>query len=142
MILLDTNILSEFMRPRPAPQVVTWLDAQPAEQVWVSAITRAEIGLGIALLPDGQRKQGLQKAANALFLEDFASRCLAFDETAAQAYAEIVALRIRCGRPMSVEDGQIASIALVHGLTLATRNTRDFEEIEALSLFNPWQGDS
>ncbi|MEF3169463.1 MAG: type II toxin-antitoxin system VapC family toxin [Deltaproteobacteria bacterium] len=138
MILLDTNVLSEFMRPAPAPRVVTWLDAQPVDQVWISAITRAEIELGIALLPDGQRKSGLQMAAMAMFMEDFAGRCLPFDESAATRYAGIVAMRIRLGRPISIEDAQIAAIALAHGLILATRNTGDFESIEGLSVVNPW----
>jgi predicted nucleic acid-binding protein len=140
MILLDTNVLSEFMRPVPAPQVVRWLDAQPADQVWVSAITRAEIELGVAQLPDGQRKLGLQMAANAMFAEEIAGHCLPFDESAATNYASIVALRTRFGRPFSVEDAQIAAVALTHGAVLATRNTGDFESIEGLSVVNPWLG--
>ena len=139
MILLDTNVLSEFMRPAPAAQVVAWLDAKASEQVWVCAVTRAEIELGVALLPDGQRKLGLQMAARAMFFEDFAGRCLPFDEQAAVCYADIVASRTRLGRPISVEDAQIAAIALAHGLSLATRNERDFELIEGLSVLNPWQ---
>lgn len=140
MILLDTNVLSEFMRAVPAPQVVRWLDAQPADRVWVSAITRAEIELGVALLPDGQRKLGLQIAAKAMFVEEFSGRCLPFDEFAATNYATIVALRTQLGRPISVEDAQIAAVALTHGLVLATRNTSDFELIEGLSVMNPWLG--
>lgn len=139
MILLDTNVLSEFMRPAPSVQVVTWLDAQASGQVWVCAVTRAEIELGVALLPDGQRKLGLQMAARAMFAEEFVGRCLPFDEQAATRYASIVASRIRLGRPISVEDAQIAAIALVHGLMLATRNERDFALIEGLSVVNPWQ---
>jgi toxin FitB len=139
MILLDTNVLSEFMRADPAVQVVAWLDAQVSDQVWVCAITRAEIGLGLALMPDGQRKQGLQRVSESMFAEDFPGQCLPFDESAAQRYAAIVATRNRSGRPISVEDAQIAAIALMHGLTLATRNERDFELIEGLSLVNPWQ---
>ncbi len=140
MILLDTNVLSEFMRPAPSTQLVTWLDAQPVGQVWVSAITRAEIELGVALLPDGERKRGLHMAASAMFREEFAGRCLPFDESAATSYASVVALRARLGRPISVEDAQIAAIALVRGLVLATRNTRDFELIEGLRVVNPWVG--
>lgn len=139
MILLDTNILSEFMRPVPSARVVSWLDAQPPDQVWVSAVTLAEIELGIALIPEGQRKSGLQLAARAIFAEDFAGRCLPFDEYAATYYASVVALRTRLGRPVSVEDAQIAAIALAHGLVLATRNERDFELIEGLEILNPWQ---
>jgi predicted nucleic acid-binding protein len=139
MILLDTNVLSEFMRPAPAAQVVGWLDAQPSEQVWVCAVTLAEIELGFALLPDGQRKQGLRMAAKTMFAEDFAGRCLPFDERAAACYASIVAVRTQLGRQISIEDAQIAAIALVHGLCLATRNERDFELIDGLSVTNPWQ---
>lgn len=138
MILLDTNVLSEFMRPAPAPQVVAWLDGQRADRVWISAITRAEIELGIALLPDGQRKRGLQAAASALFEEDFAGRCLPFDERAATEYARLVATRTRSGRPISVEDAQIAAIGLSRGCTLATRNTADFAGVEGLDMVDPW----
>ncbi|QGU33534.1 type II toxin-antitoxin system VapC family toxin [Thermochromatium tepidum] len=139
MMLLDTNVLSECMRPAPAPQVVVWLDAQTADQLWVSAISRAEIELGIALLPDGQRKDGLREAAAAMFAEDFAGRCLPFDAQAAIRYADIVARRTHAGRPITVEDAQIAAIALTHRLTLVTRNTRDFDGIEGLALVDPWQ---
>lgn len=139
MILLDANVLSEFMRPTPSAQVVAWLDAQAAHQVWVSAVTLAEIELGIALMPDGQRKLGLQTAAKAMFAEDFVGRCLPFDEQAAKCYATVVASRVRLGRPISVQDAQIASIAAVHGLTLATRNGHDFDLIEGLAVVNPWE---
>ena len=139
MMLLDTNVLSECMRPAPAPQVVAWLDAQAADQVWICAVSRAEIELGIALMPEGQRKKGLRDAATALFAEDFAGRCLPFDTQAATHYAAIVAQRTRAGRPITVEDAQIAAIALSHRLTLVTRNTRDFGGIEGLTLFDPWQ---
>ena len=139
MILLDTNVLSEFMRPVPSAHVVAWLDAQPSDQVWISAVTRAEIELGIALLPDGQRKEGLQHAAHAMFGDDFAGRCLSFDEQAATHYARIVASRSRLGRPIGVEDGQIAAIAVANGMLLATRNGKDFVHIKGLELFDPWQ---
>lgn len=138
MVLLDTNVLSEFMRPEPASQIVAWLDVQAPDQVWICAVTCAEIRLGIALLPDGQRKLALQAAANAMFEEDFGGRCLPFDETAASCYASVVASRTRQGRPISVEDAQIAAIALANCLTLATRNVRDFEAIDGLSVSNPW----
>ena len=138
MILLDTNILSELMRLAPAPSVIAWLDRQPIDRVWSCAIVRAEIELGVARLSDGQRKRGLLAAARAMFEEDFAGRCLPFDETAAVRYADIVDSRLRSGRPMSVEDAQIAAIALTHRLKLATRNTRDFEAIDGLEVINPW----
>ena len=104
----------------------------------MSAVTRAGIELGVSLLPDGQRKRGLHLAATAMFTEEFAGRCLPFDERAATRYASLVAARTRSGRPISVEDSQIASIALVHGLTLATRNESDFDLIEGLAVVNPW----
>lgn len=138
MVLLDTNVLSEFMRPRPAAQVVAWLDAQTPGQVWISAISRAEIELGLALMPPGRRQQALSLAAHAMFEEDFARRCLPFDEAAASRYARIVAECTRLGRPISVEDAQIAAIALAQKLVLATRNGRDFEHIAGLRLHNPW----
>ena len=138
MILLDTNVLSEFMRPAPAGEVVAWLDAQMSGQVWVCAVARAEIELGIALMPDGPRKSGLLRAAEAMFAEEFVGRCLPFDGAAATYYARIVAQRSRLGRPVSVEDAQIAAVALAHGQVLATRNERDFELIDGLSVVNPW----
>lgn len=140
MILLDTNVLSECMRPAPAPVVVDWLDAQDPQRVWICAISRAEIELGIALLPEGKRKRGLRQAATTLFTLDFPGRCLSFDASAASAYAQLVAHRTQLGQPISVEDAQIAAIALATGLTLATRNTRDFVVIDGLVVINPWLG--
>lgn len=138
MILLDTNVLSEFMRPRPSAQVVDWLDEQPAEKVFTSAVSRAEIELGLALMTKSGRQEALHEAARAMFEEDFAGRCLPFDEGAARHYARIVSARLRMGRPISVEDAQIAAIALEHKLRLATRNTGDFEHIASLEVVNPW----
>lgn len=125
------------MRAQPAPQVLAWLDAQDAQQVWISAITCAEIALGLALLPEGQKKQNLQVAAQAMIEVDFAQRCLSFDQSAAAVYGDIVAQRTRLGRPISVEDAQIAAIAMSRGLRLATRNVKDFEHLN-LQLLNPW----
>ena len=137
MILLDTNVLSEFMRPQPSAQVVAWLDAQPVRQLWTSAISRAEIELGLALMPSGKRQKGLSLAAQMMFEEDFAGRCLSFDESAASCYARIVAARTRLGRPISVEDAQIAAIAQTHQMAVATRNISDFDHIEGLSVVDP-----
>lgn len=139
MILLDTNVLSELMRTAPEPRVQEWLDRRPAADFWVSAVTVAEISLGIALLPDGGRRAALADIANQMFKEDFAGRCLPFDQEAAETYGEIVASRTRRGRPISVEDAQIAAIAATNRLTLATRNVRDFEEIDGLITISPWR---
>jgi predicted nucleic acid-binding protein len=138
MILLDTNVVSELMRPAPESRVLEWLDAQPSADVLISAVTVGEIRLGIALLPDGQRKERLADLAEAMFQEDFSHRCVSYDMPAAAEYAAIVAARTRLGRPISVEDAQIAAMARAGNLTLATRNTKDFSDIEELPLVNPW----
>lgn len=138
MILLDTNVLSELMRPMPDAKVVRWLDAWPEWEVWISAVTVAEIRLGISLLPGGKRKELLLNLAEQMFQEDFPDRCLPFDCEAAGEYALIVAERNRQGLPISVEDGQIAAIAGTAGIALATRNAKDFSGIEGLKLVNPW----
>lgn len=138
MILLDTNVLSELMRPAPDPQVVRWLDSRPAGEVWISAVTRAEIHLGILRLSDGKRKGLLRDLAERMFEEEFHGRCLPFDCEAAFEYAVIVDRRNRQGRPIGVEDAQIAAIAKTAGLALTTRNIKDFSNIEGLKLLDPW----
>lgn len=138
MILLDTNVLSELMRPRPDPAVVAWVDAHGSE-AWVSAITQAEIGLGIALLADGKKREALAGAARQMFAKDFAGRCLPFDGLAAERFARLVAGRRHIGRPITTQDAQIAAIALANDMPLATRNRVDFEVIEGLRLIDPWQ---
>jgi predicted nucleic acid-binding protein len=138
MILLDTNVLSEVMRKEPSPIVLNWLDAQLIDQLWVSSISRAEIFLGIALLPEGKRRIALHDAATAMFTEDFQNPCLAFEALAADAYADVVMQRRQQGRPISVEDALIAAIAYANGLKLATRNTSDFIGIRGLELIDPW----
>lgn len=138
MIVLDTNVVSEMMRPRPSPVVVEWLDTQPADEVAVTAITTAEIFHGIRRLPEGSRKSALEAAAVAMFDEEFAERVLPFDQPAARHYADIVVQRERLGRPISMADAQIAALARHHAAVLATRNVRDFEEL-GLELIDPWE---
>ena len=138
MILLDTNVLSELMKPAPELTVVQWLDAQLDSQVFLPAITKAEIELGIALLPNGKRKDTFTRLADALF-DEFRDRILPFDAGAASCYANLVATTRKAGRTISVEDAQIAAITQANRLTLATRNTKDFEFIPDLLLINPWQ---
>ena len=138
MYLLDTNVLSELMRPAPSPSLLAWMDKQMAQHLYICAITRAEIELGIALLPSGKRRSALAAQALAMFEEDFSGRCLAFDERCAPLYGELVASRSRKGAPISVEDAQIAAIGLVQQKILVTRNTADFEKIVGLRLVNPW----
>ena len=137
--LLDTNLLSELMRSAPAPEVLAWFASPAAGAMYTSSITQAEILTGIALLPAGQRRHALAQAAQSMFAEDFAGRILYFESAAAEHYALIVAARTALGHPISTEDAQIAAIALVAGLTLVTRNTKDFAQIAGLNQLNPWQ---
>lgn len=137
MILLDTNVLSELMRAKPDPQVLSWVDAQPVSGLVVCLITVAEILYGIARLPDGKRKQSLLEMATAMFEQDFAGCILPFDAQAAEHYAEMAADAERRGRSVDMADLQIAAIGRLHGAVIATRNTRHFEGLGA-SLVNPW----
>jgi predicted nucleic acid-binding protein len=129
------------MKPAPELTVIQWLDAQLDSQIFLSAITKAEIELGIALLPNGKRKDTFTRMASALF-DEFQDRILPFNAGAASYYANLVATARKAGRAISVEDAQIAAIAQVNRLSLATRNAKDFEFIPELFLINPWQIDS
>jgi predicted nucleic acid-binding protein len=137
-LLLDTNVLSELMRHTPDAGVLEWFEKQVGAVFYISAVTQAEILLGIALLSTGKRRDALALAADQMFQEDFTGRCLPFDEAAAVEYSLLVAARTGAGCPISTEDAQIASIAICHQLPLATRNIRDFVQIENLELYNPW----
>ncbi|MGE0455592.1 MAG: type II toxin-antitoxin system VapC family toxin [Vicinamibacteria bacterium] len=137
MIILDTNVVSELMRPAPAPRVVAWIAAQPAAILHTTSITQAEILHGLMLMPRGRRRDALQAAATAMFSEDFGGRILAFGPEAAPRYARIASDRRRGGRPISSFDAQIAAIALLAGATLATRNLADFEGC-GITVVNPW----
>ena len=138
MIVLDTNVLSEMMRARPDSHVMSWLNRQRPNQIYVSAITQAEMLLGVALLPTGKRRTSLATQIDALFAEDFAHHCLPFDSRAAAHYAQIVSRRHKSGKPVSTEDAQIAAIARSRNFQIATRNAADFAGIEALEVINPW----
>lgn len=137
MILLDTNVVSEMMKPEPAVRVVSWMETKSASSLCVCSITQAEIFHGILLLPRGRRRQALEAAALAMFAEDFAERLLVFDSAAAIAYAHITVERRQAGRPIAAFDAQIAAIARAAGAALATRNTADFEHC-GVELINPW----
>lgn len=137
MIVLDTNVLSELMRAQAEPAVVSWLDRQEQDSLAVTAMTVAELFYGIARLPDGRRKSGLQEAALQMLDEEFADRVLPFDVDAAVHYAALVSQRERAGRPISMADAQIAAICRRHAATLATRNSKDFEGVDIV-LANPW----
>jgi len=136
--LLDTNVLSELMRSVPDPAVVAWVAAQPAESLFVTSVTEAEMRLGVRLLPLGERRQSLEVAVSAMFAEDFAGRIRPFDTSAVPAYVEVVAKRRAAGRPITQFDAQIAAIALCHGDRVATRNSSDFEGC-GVALIDPWK---
>jgi predicted nucleic acid-binding protein len=138
MIVLDTNVLSELMRPAPAESVVAWLSSQPATGQYTTTITQAEILYGILLLAAGKRRTRLLGAAESMFAEDFAGRVLGFGSDAAPLYARIAAERRRVGRPISHFDAQIAAIARANGAKLVTRNTADFHGC-GIQLVDPWK---
>ena len=137
MFLLDTNILSAVMGSRPAPEVATWMARQPADLLFTAAVCQAEILSGIAVLPKGRRRDGLEMAALAMFREDFAGRVLPFDTEAAIVYADIFAARRSAGRPAATADLMIASIARVRGASMVTRDTAGFAGC-GLTLIDPW----
>ncbi|HTB95361.1 MAG TPA: type II toxin-antitoxin system VapC family toxin [Terracidiphilus sp.] len=138
MIVLDTNVVSELMKPSPSPAVVAWMSSQSADEIFTTSITIAEVLYGLELLPRGKRRDQLSQQAEAMFSEDFPHGILPFDEAAARLFALIAATRRTRGRPISSQDAQIASIVRANGATLATRNTDDFEGC-GLRVINPWR---
>ncbi|UWR13592.1 type II toxin-antitoxin system VapC family toxin [Sulfitobacter mediterraneus] len=139
MILLDTNIISEIMRPEPAPSVRNWFARQSPVDMYLSTVTLAEIGYGLHRLPEGRRRDGLMRQADRLFAEDFAGRVFSFDESAAVIYGPLTAKTRQAGWNMAVEDLMIAAIAMAHGAAVATRNLRDFQHT-GLTVQNPFEG--
>lgn len=136
MILLDTNVISELMRAEPARIVLDWFGQHDAADLFISAVTEAELRTGVAILPEGQRRDRLQLALDAMIDQDFQTRVLPFD-SAAKAYAEIAAQRRAAGRPIAEADCQIAAIARANGAPVATRNVKDFDGC-GIRLINPW----
>jgi predicted nucleic acid-binding protein len=137
MIILDTNVLSEVLRPKPHESVTAWLRSQPSLDVYTTAVCEAEIGYGVALLPAGKRRAALEAATRAMFETKFADRILSFDSTAARAFGEIAAARRQAGRPIGEFDAQIAAIARAHAATLATRDVHDFAGC-GVTVVSPW----
>lgn len=138
MIVLDTNVLSALMRAQPDANVVTWLDRQPSESVWITAINLFEIRYGLAQLTPGKRRKALEDAFTALLCEDLEERVLPFDTFAAEHAAHLAGERRRKGRPVDMRDTQIAGICEARNAILATRNTRHFEDIST-PIANPWE---
>jgi predicted nucleic acid-binding protein len=137
VIVLDTNVISELIRPAPSTAVLQKLRSLPSDDLYTTVLTEAEIRLGIAILPSGQKRTALQSQVDLILKKDFAGRILPFDSDAAQAYARLVAARRTVGRPISLFDAQIAAIVQIHGAVLVTRNTRDFQECN-FEVINPW----
>ena len=138
MTILDTNVVSELMRPAPERMVLRWFSSQAAEDLLITAITMAEILYGIEILPAGKRRDALHAGAEKMFGVAFTDRIATFDDKAARTFSLIAASRRKQGRPIEKLDAQIAAMARAHGAMLATRNTADFESC-GVRLINPWQ---
>ncbi len=136
MILLDTNVVSEAIKPEPHPSVLTWLDAQVAETLFLSSITLAELLFGIGALPDGRRKDMLAARIDGL-LDQFAGRVLPFDTAAARRYADLAVKARKAGQGFPAPDGYIAAIAAAHAFAVASRDTSAFNAA-GLAVINPW----
>ena len=138
MIILDTNVVSELLRPAPAAHVEAWLSAQDGANIYFTAVGEAELRHGVAILLAGKRRTALFNAIEGILEEDFRDRILPFDRPAARAYAAIAAERRAAGRPISQSDCQIAAIARACDVTVATRNTDDFEDC-GIDVIDPWR---
>lgn len=137
MIILDTNVISALMRREADAVIVAWLDRQPGDSVWITAITLFETRLGLALLSKGRRRQTLEGAFDRLLKEDLENRVLDFDSAAAIEAASLAAERQKAGRPVDMRDTQIAGIALARRATLATGNVRHFADLR-VPVVDPW----
>lgn len=137
MIVLDTNVVSELMRAAPEPGVTGWVDSLDVSDIFLTAVTAAELMYGVARLPNGRRRRELRAQVDGLLAEDFRDRILPFDAPAATHYADIVADRERSGLQISMADGQIAAICRNWNAGLATRNVSDFVDT-GVELINPW----
>ena len=139
MIVLDTNVISEVIKPpeRRSRKVFDWLRAQPLHLVFTTTVTLGEMSAGVEVLDEGQRKTALRSAVDRIFAEVFGERVLVFDEPAARVYGLLIAERRRAGREMSAADAQIASIARSRGMTIATRDVGDFSA-SGVPIIDPW----
>ena len=138
--VLDTNVVSEVMRPHPSSAVVDWLDRQAPSTLYLSAVSEAELRYGIETLPAGRRRERLRSALEAVLQEEFAGRIIPFDTSAARAYAAVGAARRAAGQPISHADCQIAAIAHSRGAWVVTRDVAGFEGC-GVEVVNPWAGE-
>jgi predicted nucleic acid-binding protein len=141
VIVLDTNVLSEIMKPTPEPGVFAWVESLPPRETAITAITVAEILYEIVRMPDGERRRKLMDTAETIFDHDFENRILDFDAGSAVEYASLVVGREAAGRPISMANAQIAAICRAHECALATRNIRDFDKT-GISVVNPWSAET
>jgi len=139
MILVDTNVISEPLQGVPNERVISWIDSQPVETLYLSAISVAELRFGIAVLPDGKRKGRLLQRVEGEVLPLFEDRILPFDLGAAASFAHLMAGARARGKAISKADGYIAAIAAHHRLVVATRDASPFEAAQ-LTVINPWDG--
>jgi predicted nucleic acid-binding protein len=137
MIVLDTNVLAELMKPNPAVAVLTWIDNIPTAEFATTAITAAELRTGVRLLPTGRRREALQARVDELLTETFRGTVYPFDIDSAEWCAEIIENCTRLGRPIGMTDAQIAAICRQRGTQLATRNIKDFRDAGVV-LIDPW----
>ena len=137
MILLDTNVVSELMRPAPSEAVLAWFAAQQASDLYLSAIGEAELRRGAAMLSAGKRRDQLMAAIEAMITKDFAGRILPFDSAAAQVFVLVFLERRAAGRPISFAECQIVATARAQGAAIATRNTADFAGC-GIAVIDPW----
>jgi predicted nucleic acid-binding protein len=138
LIVLDTNVVSEAMKPSAHPAVTAWLDAQAADTIYLSTVTLAELLFGIGILPAGRRKDALAATLESL-LEAFGQRVLPFDSAAARTYADVAVPARAAGKGLPVADGYIAAIAASRGYAVATRDDAPFIAAGA-TVINPWTG--
>jgi len=137
MFVLDTNVASELMRPAPASTVAAWISARDAQELYLTAVSEAELLYGVAIMPAGGRRNRLEASMTRWLDQGFGERILPFDSAAARAYAEIASGRRRAGRPIGEADCQIAAISRARGAVLVTRNERDFEGA-GIDVVDPW----
>ena len=137
MIILDTNVVSEPLKPQPDPAVLQWLNAQEPKTLYITAINWAELLAGVAALPAGRRRDALAQALTTQVLALFGNRVLAFDTQAAEVFAQTHASVQSQGTRIGFADCAIASIAKAHGYAVATRNAKDFKAT-GVALINPW----
>ena len=137
MLVIDTNVVSELMRPTPNAVIASWIAERATSSLHLTAVSEAELRFGLAIMPPGRRRDGLAEGLERMLRTGFANRVLPFDSAAASAYAEIAAARRAMGRPMPQADCQIAAIARSRGMAIVTRNVSDFVDV-GIDVIDPW----